>query len=32
MKKGQADLADLRRTLPPFVARKRIDHYLGGIR
>lgn len=31
MRKDQADLSDLRRTLPPFVARKRIEHYLGGI-
>ncbi len=35
MKKKQAtfavDLSELRRTLPPVVARKKIDYYLGGI-
>lgn len=35
MKKKKAtftvDLSELRRTLPPVVARKKIDHYLGGI-
>lgn len=31
MKQGQPDLSDLRHTLPPFIARKRIEHYLGGI-
>ena len=25
------DLSELRRTLPPIVARKKIEHYLGGI-
>ncbi len=31
MEKGQLDLSELRRTLPPFIARKKIEHYLGGI-
>ena len=31
MKKGQLDLSELRRTLPPFIARKKFEQYLGGI-
>ena len=31
MEKGQFDLSELRRTLPPFIARNKIEQYLGGI-
>ena len=31
MKNGSIDLSELRRTLPPFIARKKIEQYLGGI-
>lgn len=31
MENARLDLSELRRTLPPFIARKKIEHYLGGI-